>query len=663
MATVRGRAACSTSATQEQKDSAKNYPATFNLICAEKAASAPCSPYIVDMLSTPSENQCLGLYDLAIAESSQKQEVACCIMNELQCCYPTLNGVYDIDAKMLGLGLDFPASISTCTSVNNFEVCRNPFELAKYASLRMQLAEFKLSDLANLATDLAGIYSVSLGDLSLSLGNVTATRRRRFAPLASSTDVDVSVYINSTSEADILASMNADINYDQLAATLAGNTALGGGATKVTKTEATTSSTQPDPYEPIQYEISGAVEQLHSWPRSGTNEIDLQEPEPWIESIAISVLAPFIVIGVLIFLILPIFHCCRNAKCDNTCSGKPSKFFFLFMLVLIAIGCLLGFLSSAETGSGITGFADGIDSVGSLFTSAIDSVNLAEAAALTANNTLVSLKLECNGGSDAAAIGMINQTVDYNNDVMVSLVEFRKAADPLNGDVSELSDVFKGADSSRESMTYAALAFTLITFILGGIHEAQMLKDGGGFKCTYYLVMLLGMIVMLGAWISGGLNATLGVAVSDVCQDPVGLLASNFDEGSSERLEFENLFYCNRPSEMFAYLETAKDLIPLINLQVTRLQFEHDDGKCQGALFDTKMAQLKTEQQAFTTQVVDTFNLFSCPAIADIFTGIVYDSLCTDLPAGAQLYLGASCMIGIFGLFALCVFRKETVDK
>lgn len=660
MDTVRSRQECA-NAAQEVKDAAVDLPGTFKLICSENSPSSRCIPYLADILAANTTNHCLKLHDISSATPTQKEEIACCLMNDMQCCYPTLASAYNLAGRFPSL--DFPTAITNqCTNVDAYQVCGNPFEGVEYASQTLSLKAFTIADLSPLLTDLARIYGVDLAAISASIGNTTdlPARRRRFQTLVTSTDVIVEVRLSNDTDKDaLLSTMNADLNYADLTAVTAANPGIGAGDEGVVKSSAAVQS-PPEPYVARTYTPTAAVEQFHSWPRAaGTDEINFQDMDEYATGL-VSVIGPFLTIGILTFLCLPVFHCIRNSKCDNTCSGKGSKIFYLFMLLLVFIGCFLGFLSSAETGNAITGFTDGIGALGNLFTMSIKNTEEATTEVAAANAAYQSVKNAC---SSNAAIGThVDEGIVLNTDTNNLLGDFAGQAEPLEDNFVSLEEELAGRNPQRETLTYAALAFALITFVIGGIHELQMMKDGTGFSCTYYLVVFLGMIVMLGAWSTGGVNATLGVIISDVCMDPVGTLATNLDDPSAQA-ELKNLFSCDQESEMFSYLDAAIENIPLIQLKITQIENEEaENGGCDAG-YPAALATLKTAEARFVSEAQQTFQVFECPKISDILQGIIYDSLCTDFTAGAQLYLGASCMVGIFGLFALCVFRKETVEK
>lgn len=658
MDTVRGRQAC-VDAPQETKDAAIDLPSTFSLICSQNSPASPCIPYLADALEEDTTNQCLALYDISTATNEEKDEIACCLMNDMQCCYPTLADSYGLASRFPDL--DFTRATSTCSAVSAYQACGNPFEAIEYASQTLTLKAFNVDDLSPLIQDLADIYGVDLAALSAAIGNTTeVTRRRRFQTLVTSTDVIVEVRLsNDTDKSDLVATMNQDLAYADLTAVSANNPGIGAGDTGVVKTKAAILA-PPEPYVARTYTPTEAVEQFHSWPRlAGSAELNFQEMEDYTIGLG-SVIGPFLAIGILTFLCLPVVHCIRNRKCDETCTGKGSKFFYLFMLLLVFIGCFLGFLSSAETGNAITGFVDGIGDLGNIFTMSIQNTKDADTEVATANAAYDTLAVTCSGNANIQA--MCADGAQLNTDTNQLLTDFADEASPLEENFVDLEEQLAGSNGSRESMTYAALAFALITFVIGGIHELQMMKDGTGFSCTYYVVLFLGMIVMLGAWSTGGVNALLGVLVSDVCMDPVGILVTNLDDPAAQN-ELKNLFSCDLESEMFSYLDAAVENIPLIQLKITQIENEQAaNGGC-GAGFAADLANLKSAEQAFVDEAVATFKVFECPNISNILQSIIYDALCTDLTAGAQLYLGASCMVGIFGLFALCVFRKETVEK
>jgi len=633
--------------------------------------------------------------------------LAQCLYNKMGCCYHSTNKYINIDARLSAnqvkavndqnahsdalvltnanaLFATGNLEVETAYTIGNlYSACSSA--TANLTTVRMTLgfpAEVTITqaslyqlrddiankiDVAALGIDLTAIV------LSIIEDNDLPAERRQSLNLESSrlhlqsggTSVLVSITqegANDTSTSALEENMSEPISSEDLTSFAA---AVGTSTFDVSQTPPEASSNEEEPYIPMAYKPSAAVEQFHSWPRAvGTNNITLQsegdQQEEYAKGMA-SVIGPYLTIAILTLLCLPCFHCIRNWKCDETCRGKGSKAFYFFCLAVVGVACFIGFLSNDQIGTAIDGFAQGFGDLGRLFSSGYDNAVVAKSESDSAIVALTSLQTNCASSGNTDLIDAIETALDTTTDAGTGMQEFSDAAEPVAENAGDIESTLTDINPLREKATLAALAFSLLTFLIGGIHEAMMCHDGTGWLCTYYLVVFLGMIVMLGSWSTGGVTALLGVAISDVCMDPINLLATvaNTD---SEAAELRNLFWCNQTSELYDGLRLVQDNIPLLELNILRISSLGSANDC-GVNYTSDLGDAETAIDALIDSAVKAFEGFNCPAVADIASNLVLVSLCTDTTAGAQLYLTAATLIGIFGLFALCVFQKETEDQ
>lgn len=414
-------------------------------------------------------------------------------------------------------------------------------------------------------------------------------------------------------------------------------------------------------FVPVEYIPDDTVVWLASWPRFvGSSNISFtfnDAGEEYAKGLG-SVVGPFVAMAIFSLLCTPCIHCCRRDGCG---SSPKSAFFYIVLILAVLGGTFWAYSANADVGSGLIGFADGLNEAAEVFVTAIGHANESYIHLDDALTALDILQTESCPDDSTGVIDPVFSEVD------AAFVLIQEAVNGvINGSTVLIDDMLYleaqivEADELREDGTYAALAFSTLVFGLGLLDVLCVCAVKKSCGPLYYIILLLGCVVLFGAWAVAGLNGLLGVILSDICVDPVSTMTLVASDDAAQ-LEIRNLFTCAEESPTFeglnsAYHETAAVADALESL----LDLEP---LCTGENFMDNYWQVSNDTFDAIDDIGNMVGTLTCPIISPIWTNVIYDSMCYDLPLGTNLMMLGCSVIGLCGWMALCILPKREGDK
>jgi hypothetical protein len=433
-------------------------------------------------------------------------------------------------------------------------------------------------------------------------------------------------------------------------------------------------------YTVPEYKRPSSVEQLNSFPRlAGSSQLtSIDKIDSDYATGLVGILVGFIAAGVLCFLCLPLYWCCRK---KTRGANQKARIGFLVCVLVMMIGGFIGYAGNNKINDGMTTFGGGFRDISLLFVDAgkYAGPTGAQGAVDQVSQGNDKMKVAC-GGADPNHVSGTNLTEDARQDAMKGVDEVHAsfktaldesktafksvvdAVDPIGKETASIEDQLLKWEDSRKSFTMFALIAATGVFVVGLIHIAFVMRGKSAVCPIYYFVMLFGWIIVLFSWILAGVHFMIGVFFADICMDPVNLLASS--AGSDKQLEDEirDLFTCAvAETQTKKTINDTKVALAKVKPQLTELnnatQTSYSAGGCTQDPASA-IATMGTGVDSITKALDDTLALLQCPRTNPIMTSVVYDAFCTDIPTGCQ-YMGASFFLsGFFGLFALCFIGK-----
>ncbi|EGD78472.1 hypothetical protein PTSG_09167 [Salpingoeca rosetta] len=285
----------------------------------------------------------------------------------------------------------------------------------------------------------------------------------------------------------------------------------------------------------LDYELYSPGPQVRRWHSDfnlDLSNLDFDSLKGYAQDVGVKRVAPVIIVGVLCFIGLLIWTCCRCCgKCRLTDASTCCK----TVLMLLLLGTLIagiamisvGFDADRQQSDAMEAVPGVVDNVVQFLQDTSDYVvELGAVADDLAANTVA--LLEADNGT-----GVITQSTVQDLNDAVDLIE--TLADSIDTEVSDIdltqledfSDNVDKYNEQRHLGLVIVLAVLLSLVLLEGLFALLNAYAGDDYKpkknCMRYFTPVIGilaMIVLLVLWILSGALVGIMTASSDVCYDP-----------------------------------------------------------------------------------------------------------------------------------------------
>jgi len=307
----------------------------------------------------------------------------------------------------------------------------------------------------------------------------------------------------------------------------------------------------------VDYKLYTPGTQVRRW----HSDFDLQLDElggdnmvDYAQDVGVKRVAPVIIVGVICFIGLLIWACCRLSCCGNKCVIRDASTTCKLVMAALLIGTLISGIALISVGlDADRQQSDAMDGFPVVIDSVIGIVE--ETAAFVDDLTVLADRLSNNADDliDAADGSGIITEADVE-DMRDAVTQIRSISGDIDdeidqvdfSDLDDFSDDVGDYNDQRHTGMVAVLAVLLTLVLLEGGFALLNAFAGEGCKpkqnCLRFftpIVGILSIIVLLLLWILAGALVGVMTASSDVCYDPNAqftLLLTNDDGSDSDDL-------------------------------------------------------------------------------------------------------------------------------